>query len=415
MDQHFPIVLTFIGYVYLESKRTESESPTEYNVNVLTLASREITSSPVVKKAPLPAETPRDSPAKNTRRAGQKRYYEEIDHDEDSEEDFKPHMGQGSSDEGTDVAAASATKPKAKPKAMLQLKKQRHLSPSKAVARPGGTEVVEDSSMSSTSVGTIHLLQDLPPEGLAHNMELRVQKLQKKFTLSDVEEDPDEELDDEYLYKGYAEEDLNLDSDEFLSLDTYEVELMKRNNTELTAATVGNLEEDADEDAVDPSVDVGIPVDLAEQREIHKRDFFNLYLPYYQKTSNTHLITDAKYNEIVKLLRTKAKTTERGNTRKLRQTYELVGNVENRCLYRKGKVVTTFERVFDVILEAHSSIGHSRDPRKHKDYLKDTLNYFGIPGPAVQMFINTCPTVSVVVRIVLLNISLTYTNIYRIS
>ncbi len=71
--------------------------------------------------------------------------------------------------------------------------------------------------------------------------------------------------------------------------------------------------------------------------------------------------------------------------------------MENRCLYRKEKVVTTFEQVFDVILETHSSIGHSRDSRKHKDCLKDTLNYFGIPGPAVQMFINTCPTVSVVV------------------
>ncbi len=167
--------------------------------------------------------------------------------------------------------------------------------------------------------------------------------------------------------------------------------MLKRQSNEVTAAIDGDSEEDA--------VQVSIPVDLAQQREIHKRDFYNLYQPYYQKTSNTHLISDAKYNEIVKLLCTKAKTTERGNTQKLRQTYQLVSNVENRWLHRKGKVVTTFERVFDVILEAHSSIGHSRDFRKHKDYLKDTLNYFGIPGPAVQMFINTCPTVSVLVLV----------------
>ena len=77
--------------MYLESKRTDSESPTEYNVNVLTLASREIKSSPVVKKAMLAAETPFDSPAKNTHRAGRKRYYEKLDHDEDSEEESKPH------------------------------------------------------------------------------------------------------------------------------------------------------------------------------------------------------------------------------------------------------------------------------------------------------------------------------------
>ncbi len=68
--------------------------------------------------------------------------------------------------------------------------------------------------------------------------------------------------------------------------------------------------------------------------------------------------------------------------------------MENRCIYHQGKVVTTFQHVFDAILEAHSSIGHSRDHRKHKDYLRDNLKYYGIPGPAVQMFINTCLTVS---------------------
>ncbi len=78
-----------------------------------------------------------------------------------------------------------------------------------------------------------------------------------------------------------------------------------------------------------------------------------------------------KYNEILHLLCTKPKTYKRGNTQKMHQTYQLVGSVKNQCIHRKGKVVTTFERVFDAILEAHSSIGHSRDHRNHKDFLRD--------------------------------------------
>ena len=67
---------------YVESQRTDS--PTEYNVDVLTLATQQLQSLDA-------AETPQrlDSPAKNTRRA-RKRYYEEPDYDEDSEEEFKP-------------------------------------------------------------------------------------------------------------------------------------------------------------------------------------------------------------------------------------------------------------------------------------------------------------------------------------
>jgi hypothetical protein len=61
-----------------------------------------------------------DSPAKNTRRSTRKRYYEEVDYDEDSEGEFKPHIEQdaSSSDEGT-VATATTTKATA----MVQLKK----------------------------------------------------------------------------------------------------------------------------------------------------------------------------------------------------------------------------------------------------------------------------------------------------
>jgi hypothetical protein len=209
---------------YLESKRTES--PTEYNVNVLTLASRQI-QSPVTTTVPegatkgsttkvlstesvrklkkaksLAAETPQrlDSPAKNTCRASRKRYYEEVDYDEDSEEEFKPHMEQdaSSSDEGTGAAAITT-----KATATVQLKKQHVSSPSQAVARAGGREPVEDNSTSSTSVYTNNPLQDLPPEGFEHQMELRMMKMQKKFKLADVEEDTEDEMDEDYLYKGY--------------------------------------------------------------------------------------------------------------------------------------------------------------------------------------------------------------------
>lgn len=344
-----------------------NESPTEYNVDVVTLASRQLQSpaaattsqessskdyaEPTRKQKKTIAAVSEiqilDSPAKNTRRAGKKRYYEELDHDEDSEEEFKPPIEEDNSSneaeqdiDGKPTTTTGITNAK--------LKKQH-------VARAGGALDVEF-----------------------------------------IEDEEDEE-DEDYNYQDNAEAELDLDDDSYVELDKYEVEMLKKESisNKGTATSDGSGEEASDEEDADgEAVEVTISVDPVEQRQIHKRDFYKIYTPYYEKITNTHLITDAKYNQILRLLRTKAKTSERGNTRKLRLTYQLVGNVENRCIYRKGKVVTTFERVFDAILEAHSSIGHSRDFRKHKSFLSDNLNYFGIPGPAVQMFINTCPTVS---------------------
>jgi hypothetical protein len=355
---------------YLDDK--QYESPTEYNVDMVTLASRQLQSSggrisqgsskkqsaePVQKQKKTNVAVSKiqvaDSPAKNTRKKSKKRYYEEVDHDEDSEEEFKPPVEEDNSS-GTTVEESVGKHTKTLTTMKVKLKKQ-------DVARAGGV-----------------------------------------LDMTETDDELDDEIDqddEDYGTQDNGEEDgieeLDLDVDAYEAVDNFEVEMLVKEGIYNIPADgeEATTEVDADEDAV---VEVSIPVDPAEQRAIHKRDFYNLYQPYYKRTTNTHLITDAKYKEILRLLRTKPKTSERGNTRKLRQTYQLEGNVENQCIYRKGKRVTTFERVFDAILEAHSSIGHARDPRKHKDYLRDNLNYFGIPGPAVQMFINTCPTVSIV-------------------
>jgi hypothetical protein len=43
------------------------------------------------------------------------------------------------------------------------------------------------------------------------------------------------------------------------------------------------------------------------------------------------------------------------------RTYKLQGNVTQQCLYREGAVVTTYEQVFEVILEAQWKLKHARD------------------------------------------------------
>ncbi len=199
--------------------------------------------------------------------------------------------------------------------------------------------------------------------------QLKIQHAARAGGIIDMAE-TDDDMDEDYkTEEDVAESEIDLDVDPYEEVDKYEIKMLNKDNNyaEGTRPFDGDGEEAADEEDGDgDEVEVSIPVDPAQQREIHKRDFYNLYTPYYKKITNTHLIADARYIEILCLLRTKPKTSERGNTRKMRQTYQLVGNVGNRCIYQKGKVVTTFARVFDAILEAHSSIGHSRDPRKHK-------------------------------------------------
>jgi hypothetical protein len=68
-----------------------------------------------------------------------------------------------------------------------------------------------------------------------------------------------------------------------MEYDFYEVEILERQNkvAEGTAPTDGDGEENAneetDEDADGASVEVSIPVDPAEQQEIHKRHLQTLH------------------------------------------------------------------------------------------------------------------------------------------
>jgi hypothetical protein len=57
--------------------------------------------------------------------------------------------------------------------------------------------------------------------------------------------------------------DLYLDFHEYLAIDKYEVQMLKRKSNKVTAAIDGDGEEHADEDADGPAVEVSIPVDLA--------------------------------------------------------------------------------------------------------------------------------------------------------
>lgn len=127
----------------------------------------------------------------------------------------------------------------------------------------------------------------------------------------------------------------------------------------------------------------------------HREAFYRMYLPLYNKVKQgTNLITDAKYEELVHLLSHPlpkgASMTDRNNRRK----YELVGNIAGHCLYRNGLVVTTVEKVFDVILEAHIRLNHARSNFKNKECIKKQLGYYGVPKTAVRCFVETCAVVS---------------------
>lgn len=134
---------------------------------------------------------------------------------------------------------------------------------------------------------------------------------------------------------------------------------------------------------------------VLDEVQNHRQAFYRYYNEYYERVKgSTHLITNAKYDEIVSILQREKVKGECGVAYKYRKYYELRGNVTHRNLYREGKVVTTYERVFDVIWEAHASISHLRDPRTHKNLLKET--YFGIPETCIKFFLKCCPVVSVV-------------------
>ena len=74
--------------------------------------------------------------------------------------------------------------------------------------------------------------------------------------------------------------------------------------------------------------------------------------------------------------------------------YQLHGYVEGACLYRDGKVVTTKEHVFEVILEAHRKLSYAKCEQQNKSVINTYLNYHGDPGDSVKCFIDCCSIVS---------------------
>jgi hypothetical protein len=127
----------------------------------------------------------------------------------------------------------------------------------------------------------------------------------------------------------------------------------------------------------------------------HKKSFYQKYTPLWEAVKGTrHLITDEKYNTILSVLQSKPLKSDSMNMRKFRNIYSLQGNVENFCIAHDGKTVTTFERVFDVILMAHQKLGYARDVKKNKNTVNDDLMFYGVPRVCVKCFIDTCPIVS---------------------
>jgi hypothetical protein len=129
--------------------------------------------------------------------------------------------------------------------------------------------------------------------------------------------------------------------------------------------------------------------------EGHKKSFYATYTPVFESVkTSTHLITDEKYAHILAMLQAELSKKDSMATRKIRNVYQLSGNVECHCVFHDGKKVTTFKSVFDVILAAHRKIGHARDKKKNKDTLNNDLQYYGVPRSAVKIFVDSCLIVS---------------------
>lgn len=111
-------------------------------------------------------------------------------------------------------------------------------------------------------------------------------------------------------------------------------------------------------------------------------------------SQSIHLISDAKYAQILSIVSHPKQNNEALLHYKYRQQYTVDGNIQGQCLYHNNLVVTTFEQVFDVMLEAHSKISHVRDPKTKKKYINDYLGYYGVPREAAKCFVETCPLVT---------------------
>ncbi len=69
--------------------------------------------------------------------------------------------------------------------------------------------------------------------------------------------------------------------------------------------------------------------------------------------------------------------------RKYQRKYRLGSHVANRCLYRGDLVVTSLDRVYDIIVEAHTKINHARSVATNKKCINEQFGYYGVPKDAV--------------------------------
>ena len=178
----------------------------------------------------------------------------------------------------------------------------------------------------------------------------------------------------------------NVGSDEWESDSEYEMSSVSTNDHVLDS-DIQLTDHDEDDDSADGDY-------VMELRSYHRDAFYKSFTPYYNTVSkSSKLITDEKYQAILDIVRQPKRKKETALMIKYRRLYSVDGNIAKRCLYRKNKVVTTFEQVFDVILEAHTRISHARNPKTNLSCITDTLGYYGVPVKAVECFIQTCPLV----------------------
>ncbi len=71
--------------------------------------------------------------------------------------------------------------------------------------------------------------------------------------------------------------------------------------------------------------------------DYHKEAFYKAYTPYFNNVSNTHLITEDKYNEVKQALLQPKQPKEAQLIRKWRTQYSVGNNIAGHCLYRNGR------------------------------------------------------------------------------
>jgi hypothetical protein len=175
--------------------------------------------------------------------------------------------------------------------------------------------------------------------------------------------------------------------------DPYEVSVVDDEDDDSLPSSVVTTDPDTESDEM---YDEGMY--QKSLNDYHREAFYRAYTPYFDQVQDaTHLISQQKYDHILAILTNPREKREPAVNYKYRKQYSVGSNVAGVSLYREGKVVTTFEKVFDVIQEAHRKISHAMDPQKNKRVINDDLGYFGVPASVIDFFIKTCPIVSIMV------------------